>query len=200
MNKYNHRGTVRINLDNVKIGGGAYAALKEAETKEKQKKAIVEQSESKPYTNYSERDKYLNAIKSDLMNTHYWWMMIYLHYDDYKFSEQDYYEIARFAIDLYPDQMDRVLVDKLTPNHYYEICDVMARRGFFNSVDYEKLKRADVNNPVLNIMITAYKESGKLAKSTKATRSQQNVLDFAKKHGIFNSFDTTFVKLIRQYE
>ena len=71
------------------------------------------------------------------------------------FTESEYVEIAKFAIDLYPTQMYRVHYDRLSPNNYYEICKVAAKHGVIQSMRYDYLSKAkikNVKNPVFDIM------------------------------------------------
>ena len=52
------------------------------------------------------------------------WIMIDIHYSDYKFTEPEYYEIAKFAAQKWPDEMSRVHADKLSAEHFYDVMSI----------------------------------------------------------------------------
>lgn len=49
------------------------------------------------------------------------WIMIDVHYDDYNFTEQEYFEIAKFAAKKWPNEVLRVHADKLSLEHFYDV-------------------------------------------------------------------------------
>lgn len=157
---YKYGKSLKINLNSVRIGGGAYAVLRNAEQKQsdKQKQTEAQQEISKIESitpENAERRKHIESIKDSIRRTHYWWMDLFLSYDDYNLTEDEYFEIAKFAIDLYPLQMNRVRVDKLSANNYYEICKVAAKHGVIQDIQYDYLSKAkikNVKNPVFDIM------------------------------------------------
>ena len=155
---------IRVNPDTVRIGGGAYAALRNAEQKKQFEQKQTETSQEKRTENVmpenTERKKHIDSIKDAIGRSHYWWMDLFYAYDEYHISEEEYFEIAKYAIDLYPHQMSRVRDDKLSANNYYDVCCVMAQHGVFEDVKCEKLQMAEirgVKDPVLDICFKVIK-------------------------------------------
>ena len=149
----NRTYNVRINLDNVKIGGGAYAQMAGA-TEKAEQRAL----QKKP----NETDEYLQEFK-DVIGTcsGYYWLMLRENYDQIGLSEAAYLEIAKCAIDALPTQMNRLRDDKLSPNSYYQVCQVMAKHGACFSVNCDKLSQARGNgqeSALYEIMSTALLE------------------------------------------
>ena len=143
--RFNHKPhTILIDINRVHIGG-QYAAMQRA----------MQQTRQPTENKKDPRIEYVECIKRNIQKSHYFWMQIYLEYDSYGLTESEYVDIAKFAIDLYPTQLNRVLCKRISANNYYEICKVMAKHGYFNFVKYEKLKQAKIDgaqNPVLNII------------------------------------------------
>ena len=52
------------------------------------------------------------------------WIMIDIHYGDYKLSEPEYFEIAKFAAQKWPYEALRVHADKLSVEHFYNVMSV----------------------------------------------------------------------------
>ena len=52
------------------------------------------------------------------------WVMIDIHYGDYKLSESEYFEIANFAAQKWPHEALRVHADKLSAEHFYNVMSV----------------------------------------------------------------------------
>ena len=52
------------------------------------------------------------------------WIMIDIHYGDYKLSEPEYFEIAKFAAQKWPDEISRVHADKLSAEHFYSVMSI----------------------------------------------------------------------------
>ena len=147
---------IRVNPGTIRIGGGAYAALRNAEQK---KQTEQKQTETVAPKN-TERKKHIDSIKDAIERSHYWWMDLCYAFDEYNISEEEYLEIAKYAINLYPTQMSRVRADKLSANSYYDVCCVMAQRGVFIDVKCEKLQMAEikcVKDPVLDICFKTLK-------------------------------------------
>ena len=63
------------------------------------------------------------------------WIMIDIHYDDYKLSEPEYFEIAKFAAQKWPHEILRVHADKLSVEHFYNVMSIA-----FNASKDEKSK------------------------------------------------------------
>lgn len=159
---------IRVNPNTVKIGGGAYAALRNAEQKKQAEQRQTETQQKTPQekrienvtSKNAERKKHIEAIKDAIGRSHYWWMDLCYAYDEYHINEEEYLEIAKHAIDLYPHQMSRVRDDKLSANNYYKVCCVMAQHGVFEDVKCEKLQMAEirgVKDPVLDICFKVIK-------------------------------------------
>ena len=159
---------IRVNPNTVKIGGGAYAALRNAEQKKQAEQRQTETQQKTPQeerienvtSENAERKKHIDAIKDAIGRSHYWWMDLCYAYDEYHINEEEYLEIAKHAIDLYPHQMSRVRDDKLSANNYYDVCCVMAQHGVFEDVKCEKLQMAEIKgikDPVLDICFKVLK-------------------------------------------
>ena len=52
------------------------------------------------------------------------WIMIDIHYSDYKFTESEYHEIAKFSAQKWPEEMLRVHTDKLSAEHFYDVMSI----------------------------------------------------------------------------
>jgi hypothetical protein len=52
------------------------------------------------------------------------WIMIDIHYGDYKLTEPEYFEIAKFAAQKWPHEILRVHDDKLSVEHFYNVMTV----------------------------------------------------------------------------
>lgn len=52
------------------------------------------------------------------------WIMIGIHHSDYKFTESEYYEIAKFSAQKWPEEMLRVHTDKLSAEHFYDVMSI----------------------------------------------------------------------------
>ena len=52
------------------------------------------------------------------------WIMIDIHYGDYKLSEPEYFEIAKFAAQKWPHEILRVHADKLSVEHFYNVMTI----------------------------------------------------------------------------
>jgi len=149
----NRTYSVRINSDNVRIGGGAYAQM-EAATEKEEQRAL----QKKP----NETEEYLQEFKNVIGTCcGYYWLMLRENYDKIGLSEAAYLEIAKCAIDALPTQMDRLRDDKLSPNSYYQVCQVMAKHGACFAIKCDKLNKARGNgqeSALYEIMSTALLE------------------------------------------
>lgn len=63
------------------------------------------------------------------------WIMIDIHYDDYKLTEPEYFEIAKFAAQKWPHEILRVHADKLSVEHFFNVMSIA-----FNTSKDEKIK------------------------------------------------------------
>lgn len=74
-------------------------------------------------------------------------------------DKNDYFDIAKYYVDLYPENILDIDIHKLSGNHYYEVCKVMAQHGALGSVCFEKIKSEcpeQANNFCYDIMLTAF--------------------------------------------
>ena len=120
-------------------------------------------------------DKLVKEIWENLKDTptsKWQWMMLNMHWDDIYgglLSETEYFEIAKFAVQHWAaEEGGRVHAKALTPEHYYEVCKIMATQGVFKNLDYDVLQSANIKgikNPVNDVVRTA------LNKVDVATRS-----------------------------
>ena len=82
------------------------------------------------------------------------------------------------------DEGHRVRAAKLTPNHYYEVCKIIANQGILWNFDYNKLQSATVDgirNPAHDIMLTILKNCR--TEEEKAIR--ENMLKYLKYNDIY---------------
>lgn len=63
------------------------------------------------------------------------WIMIDIHYDDYKLTEPEYFEIAKFAAQKWPHEILRVHADKLSVEHFFNVMSIA-----FDASKDEKIK------------------------------------------------------------
>ncbi len=125
--------------------GGAYAAFHNAKN-----------SFLNPGANTIKLSRQAETIKKDIETRPYYWVK--LHDDDLGLTKDEYFEIAKFAIDLYPLTMNCVCDGKLTANQYYDVCAIMSKHGVFELVNCNKLAKAcpeDVPDPLYKIMLDA---------------------------------------------
>jgi hypothetical protein len=196
---FKYRRSVKIDLNSHRIGGGVYAVMKESEKRQEllqgeqidtSKQSISEQIKQMPHENV------MKAVWANLKGekltypgidnligiARMQWVMIDIHYDDYNFTEKEYFEIAKFAMNKWPQEARRVHADKLTPEHYYEVCKIMAQQGVFWAPDYNKLQQVNIGegrNPVFDIMQIAW-NSCEDAEYRKILN--YNINDYLKRH------------------
>ena len=113
------------------------------------------------------------------------WVMIDSHLDLYNLTESEYFKIAKFVATSWArEEGHRVRADKLTPNHYYEVCKIMANQGVFWNFDYNKLQAAmiaGIRNPAHDIVLTVLKNCRK--EDEKSIR--ENMLKYLKYNDIY---------------
>ena len=145
--------SVSINLDNVRIGGN-YAALLRAGNQDKSNVALVKPNpELEPAHITPERVEFVEKLKRRMREPDwcagYGWLMLRENYEIYEredgLTQDEYYEIAKVAINTGPEQMNRLRTDKVSDVRYYELCKIMASHAVFYNVDYEKLNRGTSN-------------------------------------------------------
>lgn len=147
--------TITVNLDNVRIGGN-YAAMLRASGQDKSNAAAVKPNinlEQEPAYIAPERVAYVEKIKNWMREPNwcagYSWLMLREDYEIYEkrdgLTRDEYYEIAKVAINTGPEQMNRLRKDKVSDARYYELCKIMASHGVFQDVDCEKLNRGTQN-------------------------------------------------------
>ncbi len=132
--------TFTINLNNVRIGG-AYGAMQRA------KKIADIQSAMAKQTFIPEREEYIKnksaAIKLDALV----WFDLCNNYELYEkhecLTKDEYYEIAKCAVDAWPEYMADLRTDKMTDMRYYELCKIMASHGVFQDVDFIKANKGN---------------------------------------------------------
>lgn len=93
-------------------------------------------------------------LKQDIAKSAGFWAALRENYDNYNITPEEYFEIAKFAIDLYPLTMGKVRDEKLSAKQYYDLCAIMAKRGVFNGINYGKLTNA-YPNALYKIMFIA---------------------------------------------
>ena len=138
---FKYRRSVKIDLDSHRIGGGVYAVMKESEKRQEllqgeqidtSKQSISEQIKQMPHENvmkavwanlkgekltYPGIDNFIGIARMQ-------WVMIDIHYDDYNFTEKEYFEIAKFAMNKWPQEARRVHADKLSAGHFYSVMSI----------------------------------------------------------------------------
>lgn len=165
---YNAPRRVSINLDNVRIGGN-YAALARANNPTQNDiRLIMPSSEREPAHIAPERVAYVEEWKKWMKEPHwcsgYSWLMLRENYELYEkeegLTQDEYYEIAKVALNTGPNQMNRLRKDKVSDVRYFELCKIMASHGIFDnvSVDFEKLNRGISNGTykIANFVIDSF--------------------------------------------
>ncbi len=156
---YNVARPINIDLSRVRIGGN-YAALQRANNQDKSKS----NPELEPAHIASERREYVEKIKNWMREPNwcagYSWLMLREHYDAYGLTPDEYYEVAKVAINTDPHQMNRLRKDKVSDVRYFELCKIMASHGIFDnvSVDFEKLNNGTPNGTykIANFVIDSF--------------------------------------------
>lgn len=141
---YNVARPINIDLSRVRIGGN-YAALQRANNQDKSKS----NPELEPAHIAPERETYVEKIKNWMREPNwcagYSWLMLREHYDAYGLTPDEYYEVAKVAINTDPHQMNRLRKDKVSDVRYFELCKIMASQCAFSDVDCEKLNKGTQN-------------------------------------------------------
>lgn len=144
---YNTPRSIDIDLDRVRIGGN-YAAMLRAQGNSGVTSAKIN-PELEPAHIASERLAYVEKIKNWMREPNwcagYSWLMLREHYDAYGLSPDEYYEVAKVAINTDPHQMNRLRKDKVSDVRYFELCKIMASQCAFSDVDCEKLNKGTQN-------------------------------------------------------
>ena len=161
--------SVSINLDNVRIGGN-YAALLRAGNQDKSNVALTNKPnpELEPAHIAPERVAFVEKLKRWMREPNwcagYSWLMLRESYEVYEredgLTQDEYYEIAKVAINTGPEQMNRLRKDKVSDVRYFELCKIMASHGIFDnvSVDFEKLNNGTPNGTykIANFVIDSF--------------------------------------------
>lgn len=149
--RYNAPRPIDVNLNNVRIGGN-YAALLRAQGNSNVTSAKPN-TELEPAHIAPDRVAFVEKLKKRMREPEwcagYSWLMLREDYEVYEredgLTRDEYYEIAKVAINTGPDQMCRLRTDKVSDVRYYELCKIMASHAAFYGVDYEKLNRGTSN-------------------------------------------------------
>lgn len=160
--------SVSINLDNVRIGGN-YAALQRANNPTQNDAQLARPVlECEPAHIAPERREYVEKWKYWMQEPRwcagYSWLLLRENYELYEKEEgltrDEYYEIAKVAINTGPEQMNRLRKDKVSDVRYFELCKIMASHGIFDnvSVDFEKLNNGTPNGTykIANFVIDSF--------------------------------------------
>lgn len=140
--RYNHiPKTITVDLGRTRIGGN-YAAMLRA------KKVAEVEAATAPLQFSPERMAYVEKQKQAIQQDQNFWVELNVHYDLFEardgLTRDEYYEIAKFASNTYPEYNDWDLLrsDKMTDARYYEVCKIMALHGVFsNSANFAKINK-----------------------------------------------------------
>jgi len=148
-----------------------------------------------------EEKPYENGMLPQAGTGKWQWLMISMHVDDIYgalLSEQEYYEIAKFAAKLWAmEEGHRVRADKLTPNHYYEVCKIMAQQGVFTAPEYKKLQQARIKgvpDPVRDIVVTALRNLDNIESSVDYRR--KHIFEYFAQNDIYAMFLRSEIKTL----
>jgi len=176
---YNVARPINIDLSRVRIGGN-YAALLRAGNQDKSNT----NPELEPVHIASERREYVEKWKYWMQEPRwcagYSWLMLRENYEIYEreegLTQDEYYEIAKVAINTGPNQMNRLRKDKVSDVHYYELCKIMASHAVFAGVDYEKLNHGTSNGTykIANIVVDSLCKATEEFEVQNAVRSIRN--------------------------
>ncbi|MBO4672073.1 MAG: hypothetical protein J5608_00275 [Alphaproteobacteria bacterium] len=157
--RYNHiPKTITVDLGRTRIGGN-YAAMLRA------KKVAEVEAATAPLQFSPERMAYVEKQKQAISQDEHYWAELTTYYDAFEkqdgLTRDEYYEISKFAVNTYPDQIVGVRADKMTDARYYEVCKIMANNGVFSNFDFAKANRGR-DGGVYRIAQTAIESFGKL--------------------------------------
>jgi len=131
------------------------------------------------------------------------WIMIDIHYDDYNLTEQEYFEIAKYAVVSWPDEALRAVTPKnsyrLSAENYYNICKAMVLRGVFYQMDYQKLQKAKIegiNNPVHDIINTILLTAN--VNNENGQKIHKRVFDWFQRNDVYAAFLAHKVNQLQQ--
>ena len=159
--------SITVDLNKVHIGG-QYADMLRASNQDKSNAALVTKPilELEPAHIASERREYVEKWKYWMQEPRwcagYSWLLLRENYELYEREEgltrDEYYEIAKVAINTGPEQMNRLRTDKVSDVRYFELCKIMASHAAFYGVDYEKLNRGTSNGTykIANFVIDSF--------------------------------------------
>ena len=83
------------------------------------------------------------------------WMMIDIHYDDYNFTEPEYFKIARFAAHKWPEQIHRIHADKLYVEHFNEVISTALRACYGDEKKQQLIKHFEKSKVGMPMVATA---------------------------------------------
>ena len=88
-----------------------------------------------------EPQKTIDIIKNAIIKSDYFWLIFNENINKFNLSENQYYDICKTAIDLYPHQLHRAHTSKLSDIHYLELATQMAAHGVIDTFrfGYKKL-------------------------------------------------------------
>jgi len=180
--RYNAPRPIDVNLNNVRIGGN-YAALLRAQGNSNVTSAKPN-TELEPAHIAPERAAFVEKMKNRMQEPNwcagYHWLMLRENYEIYEREDgltmDEYYEIAKVAINTGPEQMNRLRKDKVSDVRYYELCKIMASHAVFADVDYEKLNRGTPNGTykIANIVVDSLCKATEEFEIQNAVRSIRN--------------------------
>ena len=166
---YNTPRNITVDLNHVRISG-PYAEMMRARNQDKSNAALVTKpnSELEPAHIAPNRMEYVEKWKYWMQEPRwcagYSWLLLRENYELYEKEEgltkDEYYEIAKVAINTGPEQMNRLRKDKVSDVRYFELCKIMASHGIFDnvSVDFEKLNNGTPNGTykIANFVIDSF--------------------------------------------
>ncbi len=77
------------------------------------------------------------------------WVMIDAHYNDYLFTEPEYFKIARFAANKWPEEIHRVHADKLSAEHFNEVVSTALRACYGDEKKQQLIKHFEKSKSVM---------------------------------------------------
>lgn len=139
--RYNHTPKIIIvDLGRARIGGN-YAAMLRA------KKLAEVQAATASLKFSPERTAYIEKQKQAIQQDKNLWIELNVHYDLFESGDgltcDEYYELAKCAVDAWPEYMADLRTDKITDMRYYELCKIMASHGVFQDVDFIKANKGN---------------------------------------------------------
>lgn len=175
--RFNHvPRTITVDLGRVRVGGN-YAAMLRA------KKVADVQAATEKLTFTPERAAYVEKQKRAISQDENYWAELTDCYDAFEkqdgLTRDEYYEISKFAVNTYPDQIVGVRADKMTDARYYEVCKIMANNGIFVNFDFAKANRGR-DGGTYRIAQTAIESFGKIEHYNELKNTIRNINDVAR--------------------